>query len=113
MQLSASIFKAYDIRGIVPVTIDEAVAEALGRAFGTVARSEGETCIAVGRDGRLSGPALSAALMRGLVAAGVEVGEGFNGHGGTPDRRSPETDFVTRKRNGVAVSCQRGTTPYS
>jgi phosphomannomutase len=73
MQLSASIFKAYDIRGIVPATIDEAVAEALGRAFGTVARSEGETCVAVGRDGRLSGAALSAALMRGLVAAGLEV----------------------------------------
>ena len=73
MQLSASIFKAYDIRGIVPATIDEAVAEALGRAFGTVARREGETCVAVGRDGRLSGAALSAALMRGLVAAGVEV----------------------------------------
>ena len=73
MQLSASIFKAYDIRGIVPATIDEAVAEALGRAFGTVARSEGETCVAVGRDGRLSGATLSAALMRGLVAAGLEV----------------------------------------
>ncbi len=73
MQLSASIFKAYDIRGIVPATIDEAVAEALGRAFGTVALKEGERAVAVGRDGRLSGPALSAALMRGLVAAGVEV----------------------------------------
>jgi len=73
MQLSASIFKAYDIRGIVPSTIDEAVAEALGRAFGTVARGEGETCVAVGRDGRLSGAALSAALVRGLVAVGVEV----------------------------------------
>jgi phosphomannomutase len=73
MQLSASIFKAYDIRGIVPATIDEAVAEALGRAFGTVARSQGETCVAVGRDGRLSGATLSAALVRGLVAAGVDV----------------------------------------
>ena len=73
MQLSASIFKAYDIRGIVPATIDEAVAEALGRAFGTVARGEGETTVAVGRDGRLSGAALSAALIRGLVAVGVEV----------------------------------------
>ena len=73
MQLSASIFKAYDIRGIVPATIDEAVAEALGRAFGTVALKEGERTVAVGRDGRLSGPALSAALTRGLVAAGVEV----------------------------------------
>jgi phosphomannomutase len=73
MQVNASIFKAYDIRGVVPATLDEAVAEALGRAFGTAARREGETAVAVGRDGRLSGPALSAALMRGLVAAGMEV----------------------------------------
>ena len=73
MQLAASIFKAYDIRGIVPATIDEAVAEGLGRAFGTVARTEGETTVAVGRDGRLSGPALSAALVRGLISSGVDV----------------------------------------
>ena len=73
MQLSASIFKAYDIRGIVPSTINEAMAEALGRAFGTVARREGETAVAVGRDGRLSGAALSAALIRGLAAVGMEV----------------------------------------
>jgi phosphomannomutase len=73
MQVSASIFKAYDIRGIVPSTLTEAVAEALGRAFGTAARQAGETRVAVGRDGRLSGPALSAALIRGLVATGIEV----------------------------------------
>jgi phosphomannomutase len=73
MQLAASIFKAYDIRGIVPSSLNEAVAEGLGRAFGTIARQEGETTVAVGRDGRLSGPALSAALIRGLVASGVEV----------------------------------------
>ncbi|MBE2261772.1 MAG: phosphomannomutase/phosphoglucomutase [Burkholderiaceae bacterium] len=73
MQLSPSIFKAYDIRGIVPSTIHEAMAEALGRAFGTVARAEGERTVAVGRDGRLSGPALSAALIRGLLSAGVDV----------------------------------------
>ena len=73
MQLNASIFKAYDIRGIVPSTINEAVAEALGRAFGTQALKEGEKTVAVGRDGRLSGPSLAAALMRGLAASGVEV----------------------------------------
>ena len=73
MQLAASIFKAYDIRGIVPSSLNEAVAEGLGRAFGSIARQEGETMVAVGRDGRLSGPALSAALIRGLVASGVEV----------------------------------------
>lgn len=73
MQVSASIFKAYDVRGIVPGTLDERVAEALGLAFGTVARQQGERSVAVGRDGRLSGPALSSALIRGLVAAGIDV----------------------------------------
>ncbi|NDE42529.1 MAG: phosphomannomutase/phosphoglucomutase, partial [Betaproteobacteria bacterium] len=73
MQLDAAIFKAYDIRGIVPAAIDEALAAALGRAFGTVALAEGEASVAVGRDGRLSGPSLVAALIRGLVDSGVEV----------------------------------------
>ena len=73
MQVTPSIFKAYDIRGIVPSTLTEEVAEGLGRAFGTAALREGEKVVAVGRDGRLSGPALSAALIRGLVAAGVQV----------------------------------------
>jgi phosphomannomutase len=73
MQVNASIFKAYDIRGVVPSTINEEVAVALGKAFGTIALAEGETTVAVGRDGRLSGPSLSAALMRGLAAAGVNV----------------------------------------
>lgn len=73
MQTEASIFKAYDIRGIVPVTLTEAVAEGLGRAFGTIALAQGESAVAVGRDGRLSGPSLGAALVRGLVAAGIEV----------------------------------------
>ena len=73
MQLSPSIFKAYDIRGVVPATLTDEVAYALGRAFGQVALGEGERTVAVGRDGRLSGPALSAALIRGLQAAGVDV----------------------------------------
>ena len=73
MQVAASIFKAYDIRGIVPSTLNEQVAEGLGRAFGSAALAEGQSTVAVGRDGRLSGPALSAALIRGLVATGVRV----------------------------------------
>ncbi|MDD5325140.1 MAG: phosphomannomutase/phosphoglucomutase [Polaromonas sp.] len=75
MQVNASIFKAYDIRGVVPSTINEEVAEALGKAFGAMALAEGEKIVAVGRDGRLSGPLLGAALMRGLAAVGVEVVE--------------------------------------
>ena len=73
MQLNASIFKAYDIRGMVPATINEDMAEALGKAFGTTALALGEKTVVVGRDGRLSGPSLAAALMRGLAAAGVHV----------------------------------------
>ncbi|WP_198969010.1 phosphomannomutase/phosphoglucomutase [Xylophilus sp. ASV27] len=73
MPFAPSIFKAYDIRGIVPATLDQAVARALGRAFGAAALALGERAVAVGRDGRLSGPALSQALIEGLVAAGVEV----------------------------------------
>ena len=73
MQLSPAIFKAYDIRGIVPSTLNESVALGLGRAFGTAARAQGQTVVAVGRDGRLSGPALAGALIQGLVEAGIEV----------------------------------------
>jgi phosphomannomutase len=72
MQLAPSIFKAYDIRGIVPSTVDEAVAEALGRAFGTIAlrgRDHG------GRGARRPAerPRMCGALVRGLVAAGMQV----------------------------------------
>ena len=73
MQVTASIFKAYDIRGTYLLNMDENLAEALGRAFGSLAMKEGRHTVAVGRDGRLSGPVLSAALMRGLVAVGIEV----------------------------------------
>jgi len=73
MKVAASIFKAYDIRGVVGQTIDEAFAEHLGRAFGSEAVAAGERAIAVGRDGRLSGPGLVAALTRGLASTGLDV----------------------------------------
>ena len=73
MQVNPSIFKAYDIRGVVPLTLTEEVAYHLGHAFGTHAAAHGETVVAVGRDGRLSGPALSQALIRGLMDVGMQV----------------------------------------
>ena len=73
VQLAPRIFKAYDIRGVVPQTLNEEFARGLGRAFGTVAMARGETTVAVGRDGRLSGLALVAALVHGLQEAGVAV----------------------------------------
>ncbi|KPF50580.1 phosphoglucomutase [beta proteobacterium AAP51] len=73
MQIDPTIFKAYDIRGIVGKNVDEAFAEHLGRAFGSEARAAGEKAVAVGRDGRLSGPKLAAALVRGLKSTGLDV----------------------------------------
>ncbi len=73
MQVHASVFKAYDIRGVVGQTIDETFAEHLGRAFGSEALLAGERAVAVGRDGRVSGPGLAAALIRGLKSTGLDV----------------------------------------
>jgi len=73
MHLHPGIFKAYDIRGTVGRTLDEGLAEHLGRAFGTEVRRAGDRAVAVGRDGRLSGPALSAALIQGLRSTGLDV----------------------------------------
>lgn len=69
----ASIFRAYDIRGVVGDTLSVDYADAIGRAIGSEARSLGLSHIAVARDGRLSGAELLAALSRGLVATGMEV----------------------------------------
>ncbi|MGE4535285.1 phosphomannomutase/phosphoglucomutase [Halomonas sp.] len=69
----ASIFRAYDIRGIVDDTLSEASVEAIGRAIGSEAAARGEAKVVVARDGRLSGPRLKDALVRGLTAAGRDV----------------------------------------
>ena len=71
--ISPSIFKAYDIRGIVGKTLDTHVAFQLGQAFGTAVLAKKERTVVIGRDGRLSGPELSAALAKGLQASGVNV----------------------------------------
>jgi len=68
-----SIFRAYDIRGVLGKTLDADVAREIGRAIGSEAQQRGLKEIAVGRDGRLSGPELAAALIEGLRAAGCDV----------------------------------------
>ncbi len=67
------IFKAYDIRGIVGKTLTASAVRRIGHALGSEARARGQSEIAVGRDGRLSGPALAGALAEGIRAAGVDV----------------------------------------
>jgi phosphomannomutase / phosphoglucomutase len=71
--LPAEIFKAYDIRGIVGRTLTPDTVHRIGQALGSLAAERGRDTIATGRDGRLSGPALLAALDDGIRAAGVDV----------------------------------------
>jgi phosphomannomutase/phosphoglucomutase len=73
MSVPAEIFRTYDIRGIVGRTLTPAIVREIGRALGALGRERGAPRFALGRDGRLSGPELSAALTEGLLSAGADV----------------------------------------
>jgi phosphomannomutase/phosphoglucomutase len=67
------IFKAYDVRGIVGKTLTAQAVEAIGHATGSEALARKQTTVAIGYDGRASGPELAAALAHGLQASGINV----------------------------------------
>ncbi|VVC84310.1 phosphomannomutase/phosphoglucomutase [Sideroxydans sp. CL21] len=67
------IFKAYDIRGIVGKTLTGKIVEGIGHAIGSEAVARKQHSIAIGRDGRLSGPEFSQALARGIQRSGINV----------------------------------------
>ncbi|MFN7352103.1 MAG: phosphomannomutase/phosphoglucomutase [Burkholderiales bacterium] len=71
--IAGSIFKAYDIRGVVDKTLTLDAVRQIGQAIATLARERGDRQAVVGRDGRLSGPGLLAALAQGLQAGGLDV----------------------------------------
>jgi len=73
MKLPPEIFKAYDIRGIVGRTLTPPIVRAIGQALGTAALERGRDTLVVGRDGRLSGPELAAAVADGIRASGASV----------------------------------------
>jgi phosphomannomutase len=69
-KIDPSIFRRYDIRGVVPRDFDEGGAEQIGRAFAKVIKPKE---VVVGRDVRLTGPSLKQSLIKGLTLAGVDV----------------------------------------
>ncbi len=71
--LPQEIFKAYDIRGIVGRTLTPDIVRRIGHGLGSLAAERGQQAIAVGRDGRLSGAELAAALMEGIRLAGIDT----------------------------------------
>ena len=73
MDITSSIFKAYDIRGIVEKELTPEVVKLIGMAIGSESIAQGERGIVVGRDGRLTGPMLSESLISGLIESGCHV----------------------------------------
>jgi phosphomannomutase len=71
--LHPTALREYDIRGIYGETLRDEDAYGIGRSFGTIVRRGGGSRVAIGRDGRLSSPALEAELVRGLSEAGIDV----------------------------------------
>ena len=72
-ELPGAVFRAYDIRGIVPDPLSPELVRAIGWSIAQEARGLGEARIAIGRDGRLTGPRLRDALVEGLLSGGVSV----------------------------------------
>jgi phosphomannomutase/phosphoglucomutase len=72
-RIAQSIFRAYDIRGVVDDTLTPEVVYAIGLAIGSEALARGQQKVIIARDGRLSGVQLSEALRAGLLASGRDV----------------------------------------
>lgn len=104
-----SIFRAYDIRGVVNEAITPALITLLGRAIGSAAQEQGEKTIITARDGRLSGPFLIKALHQGLQETGCNVID----IGQVP---SPVLYFATRTlkvRSGVMLTASHNPADYN
>ncbi len=109
VNVDPSIFRAYDVRGVVGKTLDRNVARMLGRSIGTVMSEKGLREIVVGRDGRTSGPELAGALADGLREAGIDVID----LGAVP---TPVVYFATYRFNtgcGVAVTGSHNPPDYN
>jgi phosphomannomutase / phosphoglucomutase len=73
LQIAPVIFRAYDIRGVVDENLTEEAVCEIGKAIGTMAHEQGQQCIVVARDGRVSSPMLGEALIKGLRSTGRDV----------------------------------------
>jgi len=100
MTINPTIFREYDIRGIVGQDLTPEIVEVLGRGIGAYLLNRGNRDIAVGRDCRLSSPAFNEALTRGLTSAGCDVTE----IGTVPTPLLYFTVFQRKKEGGVMIT---------
>ncbi|MFQ5788235.1 MAG: phosphomannomutase/phosphoglucomutase, partial [Thermodesulfobacteriota bacterium] len=71
--INPQIFREYDIRGVVDDDITDEIVERIGKAYGTYMNKLGKETVSIGRDCRLSSPALSEAMIRGMISTGLNV----------------------------------------
>ena len=108
-EVPASIFRAYDIRGVVGEALSAGIVREIARAIGSEAADRGQSTIVVGRDGRLSSPELAGALVEGLRATGRDVID----VGAVP---TPVLYFATHyfgTGSGVMVTGSHNPAPYN
>jgi len=98
--LPPSIFRAYDIRGVVGDTLKEEAVFLLGKALGSLVREQGEHQVTIARDGRLSGPALSKLLSDGILSTGCDVID----IGMVPTPLLYYATFIFDQRSGVMLT---------
>jgi phosphomannomutase/phosphoglucomutase len=109
LALDRSIFRAYDIRGVIGQTLDIGVARLIGRAIGSLMHEKGLREIVVGRDGRLSGPDLVNGLIAGLRTTGCDVID----IGQAPTPLVYFAGFHLRTGSGVAVTGSHNPPDYN
>ena len=109
MQIDSSIFKAYDIRGVVDSTLTTDATYAIGQALAELAHEKGVNTLCVGRDGRLSGPKLSEALIKGIASMGINVID----IGMVPTPVLYFATFYTGTGSGVAVTGSHNPPEYN
>lgn len=107
--IPASIFRNYDIRGIAHSELSKPCIYTIGRVLGSLAKENGEKSMTVGRDGRLSGPDLSEALIQGILAAGCDV----MGVGVVPTPLLYYTTFVLNTTSGVMLTGSHNPSEYN
>src|SRR5699024_428026 len=105
----SSVFKAYDIRGIVPQQLNEDFAYKLGLTLAKKARQSNVKTIVVGYDGRASSPSLSKSLQEGILAGGINTAD----LGMVP---TPVVDYATnilKTGSGVAITGSHNPSNYN
>ena len=107
MNIESSIFKAYDIRGVVGTSLTLEGVTLIGKAIGSQIQNGKAICI--GRDGRLSGPSIVSALIDGLISSGADVID-------IGQASSPALYFATHELetgNGVIVTGSHNPPEYN